>query len=156
MPQVPPIVLHGDTETACANYLRNHALMTTFTGGSPTISNDLVGWNKGDRWIVVSAEGAFNHSHLGKLERVRLDVDCYAEDRDVTHDLAQLAKAILLQARGGHVSGFGVTIIDVREEMGLLRLLDKETDAHRFYFALRVSVIPHTASNAYLNPDEES
>lgn len=141
-----PLVIHGDIEAACVDILRSHTLIVNFAGGAPEVKTDLVGYVEHSRRIVVSAEGSSQYGNLQKIKMPRVDIDCYGENRETAHDLAQLAEAILLQVRGGKAySGNGLTITDVREEMGPIRVPDKESDVMRYYFALRFEIIPYAA-----------
>lgn len=122
-----------------------HILMSAteisgFAGGAPRVSADMVGYEMGARWIKVSREGGSKRWPL--VDKPRIDVNVMAKTRDVAHDLAQVAEAVLFRAMGQGFPTYGLFLSDVAEETGPVRVDDPQTGSPRYVFALRLTCVP--------------
>lgn len=133
-------ILQGDVEAAVVSILKNDSRLTSFSGGAPRISSDLVGYLMGARWITVSREGG--NISWPKVDRPRVDFNVYGPTRTVAHDMAQVAQAVMFQIAGTAYPTYGIFISDVQVETGLFRSPEKETGASRYIFSLRLACVP--------------
>lgn len=133
-----PLIVPGDAEAAVIDILRNHT--PELSGLGITFSSDLVGFVPGDRWVMVTQEGS--SARWPKIEKPRIDIEVNAATREDARDIAALCQASVLRAMGNY-SGKGVTITDVRLEMGLTRVPDKLEENPRYILALRLTTVPN-------------
>lgn len=133
-------VLHGDAEAALINTLIDHEEIQDFPEGEPTVSADLVGYQMGALWIMVSLEGGTRR--WPRITKPRVDVQVFGPSRTVTQDLAQVAEAVLFAAQGNHYPEYGLVLTDVKEETGMFRAPDNLTGSVRYIFALRLTMVP--------------
>ena len=135
------MIIHGDAEALVRHIFVN--LTPELVGKNITFSTDLVGYQEGDRWVVVSQEGS-SKALWNIINKPRIDFEVNAESRSAAKDIAEICEASIFRAVG--VSAYGATLTAVREETGPTRVPDKEQDAsHRYVFALRLT--------CYLHPD---
>lgn len=133
-------VEQGDCEAALVDELMDAPEIINFSGGAPRISTDLVGFQKGLRWIKVSREGG--SKAWPNIDKPRIDINVFAETRTVAHHLAQVAEAVLFRAMGQAFPDHNLFLSDVAEETGPVRVDDPKTGTPRYVFALRLVVVP--------------
>jgi hypothetical protein len=133
-----PLVVPGDAEAACIDILKNHT--PELAGLDITFSTSLNGYQAGMRWVVVSQEGSA--ADWPKIDRPRIDIHVFAGSRTDARDIAAMVQASLIRAMGNY-SGNGLTICDVRLELGLTRVPDKLEEVARYILALRLTCVPY-------------
>lgn len=130
-----PMVIHGDVEALVRDVIANLTpeLVPYSVDG---ISTDLRGYSSGMRWIMITAEGGFTTPY-NIINKPRIDVEVRAERRDVAHDMAQICHGTIFRAVP--YTAFGATLSDVRTELGLVNVPDKEEEqSYRYLFSLRI------------------
>lgn len=105
------------------------------------VATDLVGWQAGQRRIVITRIGGVPTLAI-RIDRPRLDVDVYAENKAQAHDLAQLTRAALHDLPEGDHTALGAVVANVNDDTGLQWLPDVSTAAARYNFAVRLAVRP--------------
>jgi hypothetical protein len=133
-----PLVVPGDAEAAVVDILTNYT--PELSGLDITFSTSMVGYTAGDRWVVVSQEGG--SAEWPKIDRPRIDLQIFANSRTDARDIAAMCQASLIRSMGNY-SGNGVTITDVRLELGLTRVPDKLEEVARYILALRLTCVPY-------------
>lgn len=137
-----PFNQHGDAEAAIVHVLKN--LTPELAGKSITVRPDLIGYQSGSRWIMVSQEGS-SKAQWNVINKPRIDIEVRAEKRSVAKDMAEIAEASIFRSIG--TSAVGVTISQVKEEMGITRVPDKEVTAvSRYIFSVRLTCNLHPDS----------
>lgn len=139
------LIVPGDAEAAVIDILRNHT--AELVGLGITFSSDLVGYEPGDRWVMVTQEGS--SADWPKIDKPRIDIEVYADIREDARDIAALCQASVLRAMGNY-SGKGLKITDAKVELGLTRVPDKLAEKPRYILALRLTTVP---SGTPLTPD---
>lgn len=133
------IALHGDSEAACIDILKNYApLMSAFP--DVKISADLRGYTAGSRWIYVTRKGGNSNPWMA-VDKPRIDFNVYAATRADAHDIAQLVLHGMLMAQANY-SGKGIRLQFVRVETGISRAPDPDNDSDRYVLSLRLTVTP--------------
>lgn len=135
----PEYIDHGDAEAAVIDILVNLTPELNFFSGRPDISTNMLGYNVGDRRIVVSQEGEFENWPV--INKPRIDFEVYAERRSVARDIAEICKASV-KYQMGRYRGNGLFLSDVKVEQGLTRVPDKYQESVRYVFALRLTTRP--------------
>lgn len=129
-----PIVLHGDAEALIRDIVANHTPELELFDA--TVSTDLRGYNSGDRWVMITAEGG-SYALFNVINKPRIDFEVRAERRDVAHNMAQICHATIFRAVP-HRS-HGAVLSDAKTELGLVNVPDKEEEtSYRYLFALRI------------------
>lgn len=143
----PEFILHGDAEAAVCDILRFDTAELPLAPPHPPlrISTTLVGYQPGDRWILVSQEGSLES--WPKISRVRIDIEVFAERRTVAKDIAEICLASLKRSMGTY-RGFGLFISDCKVEIGPTRVPDKLQEVSRYIFAVRLTTTPDSPSNS--------
>lgn len=138
----PEYILHGDAEAAVIDILKNDTPQLPHFPPNPPlhIKANLVGYALGERWIVVTQEGALEV--WPKIQRPRVDVEVYAERRTVAKNIAEVCLASLKYHMGDY-TGFGLTLTDVKLEQGVTRIPDKLGESSRYIFSVRLTVVPY-------------
>lgn len=133
------IALHGDSEAACIDILKNYSpLMTAFP--NVNISANLRDYTNGDQWVFVTRKGG-NSSPWMKVDKPRIDFNVYAASRADAHDIAQLVLHGMLMAQANY-KGKGIRLQFVRVETGISRSPDPNNDSDRYVLSLRLTVTP--------------
>lgn len=128
----------GDIEGALQDILQNETPELAYL--SPvTVSTDYRGYQKGSRWIMCSREGGVRVWPVP--DKPRMDVVCLAERRSVALQMAQVARASIFRAAGRY-TGFGLFIMSCVEEVGPVRVPDKDTGSDAYLFSLRLTTKP--------------
>lgn len=140
-----PFVLHGDIEALIVEILNNHTPeLSTY---APTISTDLRGYLTGDRWVVVTAEGG-SHDLWNVISKPRIDFEVRGEVRSVAHDISQIVLASVFRAVPH--TAFGETMSEVKTELGLTNVPDKEeAESYRYIFSLRLTCLVDPGSESF-------
>lgn len=139
------LIVPGDAEAAVIDILSNST--PELSGLGITFSSDLVGYEPGDRWVMVTQEGS--SAGWPKIDKPRIDIEVYADIREDARDIAALCQASVLRAMGNY-SGKGLKITDAKVELGLTRVPDKLSEKPRYILALRLTTVP---SGTPLTPD---
>lgn len=129
-----PMIIHGDVMALMRDIIVNHTpeldLYDPFH-----VSSDLRGYNEGLRWIMITLEGGFTTPY-NILNKPRIDIEVRADSRSTAHDMAQICHSTLFRAVPHRA--YGATLSDVRTELGLVNVPDKEEVAsYRYLFAIR-------------------
>lgn len=132
-------ITFGDTEAAVVDILDNLTPELEFADGRPRVSTNFIGYEVGDRWIVVSQEGGF--VRWPHINRPRIDVQVLADRRSVAHDIADICLASIRHQMGRY-RGYGLFLTDAIVELGLTRVADRRQEADRYIFALRLTTVP--------------
>lgn len=132
-------ITHGDTEAAIVDILENLTPELDYADGRPTVSTNFLGYTVGDRWIMVSQEGAF--VVWPNINRPRIDIQVLADRRSVAHDMADICLASI-RYQMGRYRGYGLFLADAIIELGLTRVPDRRQEADRYIFALRLTTKP--------------
>ncbi len=136
------MIIHGDAEALIVDVLEN--LTPELQLYSPTISTDLRNYQAGMRWVMVTAEGG-NHAQWNVINKPRIDVEVRAERRDVAHQIAQICFGSIY--RSVPYSAYGATLSQVKTELGLVNVPDKEEEeSYRYLFSLRIVCTIHPDS----------
>lgn len=125
----PPIVFPDAAEVA-ATYLREQLAAR----GQPVPVGTRVPNPRPPRFVRVERIGGPRLDTI--TDRPRLDVHCWGDTEESAHDLAQLARALLLAIPGWR----GAVAYDVAEVGGPNTLPDPETSSPRVAFAVEVSL----------------
>lgn len=133
------IALHGDSEAACQDILKNFTQLTT-AFPAVNIKCDLRGYTAGMQWIYITRKGG-NNTPFMKVDKPRIDFNVYAATRADAHDIAQLVLKGMLLAQANYV-GKGIRLQFVRVETGISRAPDKDNDSDRYVLSLRLTVTP--------------
>lgn len=141
----PEFILHGDAEAAVVDILKNDTPeLPHFPPNPPLfITTTLVGYDSGQRRIVVTQEGAMEI--WPKISKPRIDVEVFAERRSITKDIAEICLASLKRSMGDY-RGFGLFLSDVNVEQGITRIPDKLQEESRYLFSVRLTVVPSLPS----------
>lgn len=127
------MLIHGDVEALIVQVLRNTPELNVF---SPTISTDLRGYSAGNRYVMVTAEGG-SYAQWNTINKPRVDLEFRADRRDVAHDIGQICLAAVFAAVP--YSAFGATMTEVKLELGLVNVPDKEeAESYRYLASVRV------------------
>lgn len=128
-----PMIIHGDIEALIRDiYVSATPELDPY---EPYVSTDLRGYDEGMRWVMVTAEGGFTTPY-NILNKPRVDVEVRAENRSTAHDIAQICHSTLFRAVP--YRAYGAVLSDVRTELGLVSVPDKEEIAsYRYIFAIR-------------------
>lgn len=137
MPSYWEFVVPGDAEAAVIDILKT--LTPELAGKNITFSSDLVGYEPMARWVMVTQEGS--SADWPKIDKPRIDIEVYAENRTTARDIAALCQASVLRAMGTY-SGKGLRITDAKVELGLTRVPDKLQEGARYILALRLTTVP--------------
>ncbi len=134
-------IVHGDAEAAVIDILSYETPELPHYPPNPQlrISTNLIGYTPGSRRIVVSQEGAIEK--WPKIQRVRIDIEVFAERRSVAKDIIEICLASLKRAMGSY-SGFGLFISDCKMEMGPTRVPDPMQETSRYISAMRLTIVP--------------
>lgn len=138
----PEMIIHGDAEAACVDILRYSTpeLPLASPPHPPLrITTNLIGYVPGQRWVVVSQEGA--SEIWPKISKPRIDIEVFAERRSVAKEICEICLASLKRSMGNY-SGFGLFISDCKLEMGSTRVPDKLQETSRYVAAVRLTVVP--------------
>lgn len=133
------ISLHGDSEAACIDILKNYAPLTS-QFPTVSVSANLRDYTAGKQWVFVTRKGG-SADPWQKVDKPRIDFNVYAASRADAHDIAQLALHGMLMAQANYV-GKGIRLQFVRVETGLSRSPDPDNDSDRYLFSLRLTVTP--------------
>lgn len=79
-----------------------------------------------------------------KLDRARIQVETWGNNKSEARDLADLARLTLHKAQGTAVPTFAGFITGVEDELGLIFLPDPPTGRDRYIFAVAVYAISTT------------
>lgn len=140
MPSQWEFIVHGDAEAAIVDILLNETpQLSTFNISPSKISTNLVGYEFGDRYIVVNQEGSLEH--FPAIDHPRIDVEVYAERRSVAREIAAICLASI-KYQMGRYRGHGLFLGDARVEQGLTNIPDKRQECSRFVFAVRLTTRP--------------
>lgn len=132
------MVIHGDVEALLVDIIQNSTPeLASF--GPPRVSTDLRDYQEGERWVAISVEGGL-HDAWNLIWNPRLDVEIRAETRSLAHDISQIVFASLFRAVPH--SAWGETLSEVKTELGLTKVSDKEEVAsYRYVFSLRLTCL---------------
>lgn len=131
----------GDIEAAVIDILSTSPELIAMDIAS--ITSDMKGFTRGDRWIVVSRQGG--SYPWPKPEHARIDIECIAENRAAANDMIRAAQAIMFREQNNYV-GKGVRYISCSVESGIFKTSEKNTDQTRYILALRVVHKPDPSS----------
>lgn len=135
-----PIIIHGDAEAAIIALINTAPEIIGFSGGAPRVSSDMIEYQKGDRWIMVSLEGGTKV--WPRIWKPRVDINVFGKTRTTTHNLAQVAQAVIIQGMNQAFPEYGIKLTDAKVETDLFRAPDKETGSSRYVFAMRLTCVP--------------
>lgn len=133
------MIIHGDAEAAVRDIVEN---LTPELPGTVVVSTNMVGYVSGQKRVVVIQEGSMRR--WPKIDRPRIDVESYADNRTTAKAIAEIALASIERAKGSYV-GFGLTITDVVLEQGVTRVDDKLQEGVRYIFSVRLTTVPRGA-----------
>lgn len=125
------MIVPDAVETAI-NWLRTHPAITTL---DPTVAGDLVGFQKGQRWLTVSTTGGTSVLPW-RLHSVSLDLNAYAESRPMSRQLCAAAVSALWDMRNHTTDDAVVTAVDLALAPADLT----DTLSHTYRFVADVSV----------------
>lgn len=136
-------VIHGDAAAAVVQMLK---AATEVTSVIPTnnISTDLIGYDRlaAPLWVVVERHGG-NLTFPYHQDRPRVDVECRAQTRQKSHDMAALCQAAILRASGNTVyNAVDCHVTGAKIESGILFAPDRDDSSYRHIFSLRFSTTP--------------
>lgn len=77
-----------------------------------TVANTLDGFAAGGRWLTVSVTGG-TRQRWNLMDMPRLDLNAYAEDKPLAHELAERAVTALLASPGYTTAGGVIRAADV-------------------------------------------
>jgi hypothetical protein len=80
---------------------------------------------------------------IGRLERVRIDLDCRGADQGASFDVAASAVTALLELNDVPYAHAAGVVVEVEVELGPLRSPDPETDAERYLATVAVYAHRH-------------
>ena len=134
-------IVHGDAEAAIIDILINDTPELPHFPPHPTltISSNMIGYEAGDRRIVVTQEGSLRG--WPKIDKPRIDIDVLAERRSIAKEIAAISLASIERSMGNY-SGFGLILTDVKLEQGITRVPDKLQEAERYIFSIRLTTVP--------------
>lgn len=137
----PEYIIHGDAEAAVVDILKYDTPELPLAPPHPTlhISTNMLTYDPGERWIVVTQQGATET--WPKISRPRIDIEVFAERRSVAKEICEICLASLKRSMGNY-SGFGLFISDCKLEMGATRIPDKLQETTRYVAAVRLTVVP--------------
>lgn len=136
-------IVHGDAAAAIVQLLKAASEVTSVV---PTnnISTDLIGYDRlsAPLWVVVERHGG-NLSFPFRQDRPRVDVECHAQTRMKSHDIAALCQAAILRAAGNQVfNSQDCHVTGAKIESGILFAPDKDDGSYRHIFSIRLSTTP--------------
>jgi hypothetical protein len=134
------LIVRGDAAASVIDMLHSAPEISSLAP-AVKVMGDLVGFSTGERRIVVQQKGA-SPTYSVVVSRPRIDLWSYAENRNMAHDLADLAWAILRAERGNYV-GNGLLLVDVNEFVGMTWQPDAHTGAPCFLQSLQLRTRPH-------------
>lgn len=138
-----PMIIHGDIEALLIDVLLNHTPELA-PYALTRISTDLRGYSEGNRWVMITAEGGA-HAQWNVISKPRIDFEVRAERRDVAQDISQICMGSVFRAVPS--SAFGATLSEVKSELGLTNVPDKdEESSYRYIFSFRATCLVHPAS----------
>lgn len=73
-----------------------------------------------------------------RLDRARIQVDVYGNNKAEARDAAELARRVVLEMEGETFASFNGFVSDVEDELGLTFLPDQDTKKDRYLFAVGV------------------
>lgn len=136
-------IVHGDAAAAVVQILKAATEVTSVVPAT-NISTDLIGYDRlaAPLWVVVERHGG-NLKFPFRQDRPRVDVECHAQTRQKSHDIAALCQAAVFRAAGDvvytaqdcHVTGALI-------ESGILFAPDLQDSSYRHIFSLRLSTTP--------------
>lgn len=135
-------ILHGDPEAACVDILRNATEVTALCPAT-NVSTDLVGYQLGNPWLMVSLEGGARRYPF-VIAKPRVDFEVRALRRSDALDLAQVCVAVIFR-ESTRYAGKGVRITHARVETDIYRHYDKDDEQVIYVFALRLTTKPGPA-----------
>lgn len=136
-------IIHGDAAAAVVQMLKAASEVTSVVG-STNISTDLIGYDRltNPLWVVCQRHGG-NLTYPYRQDRPRVDVDCHAQTRQDSHDLAMLCQAAILRASGNVVfTAQDCHVTGAKIESGILFAPDRDDSSYRHIFSLRFSTTP--------------
>lgn len=142
----PEMIIQGDAEAALVDILRTLTPELPTGGSHPplNISTSMIGYEPGDRRIVITQQGGVEG--FVKIARPRLDVEVFAERRSIAKDIIEICLGSIKRQMGAY-SGFGLFISDVTIEMQPANIPDKMQETARYVAAVRLTVVPSGAAN---------
>lgn len=103
------------------------------------ITRNLVGYDKTNKWIVVSRQGG--SWAWPQPAHPRIDIECYAPLGGDAEDMIETALSVMFKNQFNYV-GHGVRLISCKVETSPFESTDKLTSVCRFLAALRITVKP--------------
>jgi hypothetical protein len=131
----------GDIEAAIVEIISSAAEIVALNVTS--VATDMKGFNRGDRWIIISRQGG--SYPWPKPEHARIDFECIAESRAAANDMIRACQTIMFREQNNYV-GKGVRYISCSVESGIFQSFEKNTDQTRYVLALRVVHKPDPSS----------
>lgn len=126
-------ILFGDAEAAVVAILTAAPEIQAFA--PVTITTDLKGYERGNRWIEVTRAGG--SYRFPRYERPRIDIITFAERRSVAYDLIANAQAVMFREQANYM-GHGVNYLACQVESGIFESNEKDTDQVRYILSLRL------------------
>lgn len=136
-------IIHGDAAAAVVQILKAATEVTSVVGAN-NISTDLIGYDRlaNPLWVVCERHGG-NLTFPYRQDRPRVDVECRAQKRQQSHDIAALCQAAILRAAGNTVfTAQDCHVTGAKVESGILFAPDKDDSSYRHIFSLRFSTTP--------------
>ncbi len=135
------LIVHGDVEGAVVHLLTS---ATEVTALSPVrISTSLVGYTRGDLWVVVERLGGKILGQSRKADTPRVDIDVYGSTRSQALQLISTIQGVLLRDSQNYV-GNGLRMTAATVESGITRLDDKLQEVPRYLLSVRLTCTPHS------------
>jgi hypothetical protein len=128
-------LLPPDLETVAIEWLSTSTELVELLGSADFVAGKLRrGFTKGDRAVRITRTGGTpDPAADGWLDRARLTVEAFAGDDLEAYNIAARALVELRKLGGQKVTGGVVTA--VRQDLGLRRIPDPISGAHRYEFA---------------------
>lgn len=136
-----PFVVQGDVISAVIDILTNQTPeLAAMAGDTPRVSGDLRGYDSPMRWIAVHTYGG--NTRYPKINKPRVDFEILAERGSVAREMGRIIEASMFRAMGYRSTTTGVSMSDVKTEMGLNEIPDKLSDSPRYVLSLRLTITP--------------
>jgi len=131
----------GDSVAAVIDILSHASEVTAL---SPVrIASNLVGYERGQRWICVDQHGGSFRWPMPAHPRI--DIECLAESRSVAYQMISTCIAVMFREQHNYTSATtGVRLCAVQIETSPFQSSEKDTDQVRYITALRLIVRPHS------------
>lgn len=143
-----PFVLHGDAVSAVIDIIQNHTPeLATYTASEgvtiSSITSNLVGYQQGLYWILVSVAGG-SYKFLN-TKRTRVDITVYGglgpDSSGRANDMSLIIQASMFAWQQGY-RGHGVYYHACQIETDIFESSDKDEESCRYVQSLRLLLLP--------------